>query len=63
MLKPYNEKKEKKFNKWCGSNWMSECRRMQIDPETPEVDGWRELGGRMVEEGNRDRDHRWGKER
>ena len=31
MLKPYNEKKEKKFNKWCCSNWMSACRRMQID--------------------------------
>ena len=31
--KPYNgEKKENIFNKWCWSNWMSACRRMQIDP-------------------------------
>jgi hypothetical protein len=28
------EKKKKKsiFNKWCWSNWMLTCRKMQIDP-------------------------------
>ena len=25
-------KKESIFNKWCKTNWMSACRRMQIDP-------------------------------
>jgi hypothetical protein len=30
--KKYNGKKESIFNKWCWSNWMSTCRRMQIDP-------------------------------
>ena len=25
-------KKEKIFNKWCCSNWMSACRGMQIEP-------------------------------
>jgi hypothetical protein len=25
-------KKESMFNKWCWPNWMSSCRRMQIDP-------------------------------
>jgi hypothetical protein len=25
-------KNESIFNKWCWSNWMSACRRMQIDP-------------------------------
>ena len=25
-------KKESMFNKWCWSNWMSVCRRMQIEP-------------------------------
>ena len=25
-------KKERIFNKWCWSNWMSACRRMQINP-------------------------------
>jgi hypothetical protein len=29
--KPYNEKKESIFNKWCWSNWISACRRMQIE--------------------------------
>jgi hypothetical protein len=24
-------KRERKFNKWCCSNWMSQWRRMQID--------------------------------
>ena len=25
-------KKEKIFNKWCYSNWLSVCRKMKIDP-------------------------------
>ena len=30
--KLYNGKKESIFNKWCWHNWLSTCRRMQIDP-------------------------------
>jgi hypothetical protein len=30
-LKPSSRKKDNIFNKWCWFNWMSACRRMQID--------------------------------
>jgi hypothetical protein len=30
--KQCNRRKESIFNKWCWYNWMSACRRMQIDP-------------------------------
>ena len=31
-IRKEKKRKEKSFNKWCCSNWMSVCRRMQIDP-------------------------------
>ena len=30
--KKVQQKKENIFNKWCWNNWMSACRRLQIDP-------------------------------